>query len=466
MDPILTPPLGWSPPYDDAYITLTSAQALWTGAIPGYPQTPILHGVTSPAHLVLVAGLVPVVDDPLTALWLSQVLGAILYVSGIRALCRSFSLSRLQSGPFVLIGVGVGMTPHHLFNGLETGLALGAVTWTLALANSRHWFAPVAFATLPFVRPEFALLTATLTVWWLTGLPRRDWIRCGVLMAIAGTPWLIFQLLQTGTIIPGTGPIKSAFLADGCWPISHKAFSMGIAVIRWTVALGPAALFCVGLGRRGLPLACAIAFGLALSGYAWGLPSHLPRYHHQRYMYGWLPAVLLGGVVLMTRYRVVGRFAVPLIALAVLVRMPSMWTTHRTWTDAFHTEQRALVSWLDKHLSASEPLMVIDAGYLAFATRHPLVDVVGLKTLSSVRQHAALTAPSCGARRGESLSAIALGTGARYFVPWGEWDQRLGLADQLRGAGWDLELIRTRPANAIDHWWYPVYKLTSGGRAR
>ena len=53
---LTTGPFGWLPPYDDGYITVTSAQALWSGAIPNYPGTPPLYGITSPVHTVLVAG--------------------------------------------------------------------------------------------------------------------------------------------------------------------------------------------------------------------------------------------------------------------------------------------------------------------------------------------------------------------------------------------------------------------------
>ena len=84
-------PFGWLPPYDDAYITLTSAQALWSGSILNYPGTPALAGLTSPAHVVLVAVLLPVMA-PLTALWVSQLAGTLLYGSGLWSLARSWAL--------------------------------------------------------------------------------------------------------------------------------------------------------------------------------------------------------------------------------------------------------------------------------------------------------------------------------------------------------------------------------------
>jgi hypothetical protein len=89
------------------------------------------------------------------------------------------------------------------------------------------------------------------------------------------------------------------------------------------------------------------------------------------------------------------------------------------------------------------------------------VDVLGLKSPARARQHMLVTGPSCGAKRGESLGVIAKDTGARYFVPWGEWDERLRMADALRGEGWQVQSLRPRPDGIVGAWWYPVYRVTA-----
>src|SRR5215475_14379899 len=96
--------IPWRPPYDDAYITLTSAQAFWSGSIPNYAGTPALYGITSPAHLVVVALLLRLFD-PMTALWLSQLLATLTYVTGLWTLARAWSATPGQAALFVVIGL-------------------------------------------------------------------------------------------------------------------------------------------------------------------------------------------------------------------------------------------------------------------------------------------------------------------------------------------------------------------------
>ena len=80
--------------YDDAYITLASAQAMWLGHDPHFPGTPALYGVTSPFHCVLIVGLLSFLP-PLWALLISCLLGAAAYSAGLWHLGRLEGLSRL-----------------------------------------------------------------------------------------------------------------------------------------------------------------------------------------------------------------------------------------------------------------------------------------------------------------------------------------------------------------------------------
>ena len=82
--------------YDDAYITLASAQALWAGADPHFAGTPPLYGVTSPFHCLVVALLLPVLS-PLWALMASSLAGAVAYAAGLWILGRGEQLGHLES---------------------------------------------------------------------------------------------------------------------------------------------------------------------------------------------------------------------------------------------------------------------------------------------------------------------------------------------------------------------------------
>src|SRR4030095_3111496 len=143
-----------------------------------------------------------------------------------------------------------------------------------------------------------------------------------------------------------------------------------------------------------------------------------------------------------------------------LVRLPTVWQSHREWNTAFHAEQHAIVEWLHDHVPARSRLMVIDAGFLAYATDYPLVDAVGLKTPAIGHANKRLPLPSCGVARGQALSVIAKTSAAEYFVSWGEWESSLRLAEQLSDAGTRAEEVRQRPLSVHMDWWYPVFRLS------
>lgn len=456
-------PFGWLPPYDDAYITLTSAQALWTGAIPAYPGTAPLHGLTSPAHALLVALLLPL-TSPLAALWWSNVVGALLFLSGIWALARAWKLSRPQAGWSVLIGATAGMVPEQLFNGLETGLAIGLVTWAMALAERRSPLAWVLVGTLPFVRPELALLSFALAVWWLRSRSESPpgVARLLTLAAVAALPWVALTAWKAGAVWPESMRAKEAFLAERCWS-PELDLSIGVAsLVKWLWGAGLLSLGAIGCARAGLARWVALAFGLAFTAYATLLPSHLFAYHHQRYLWGWLPVLLLGGMALLrTLPERRASLLLPAVALVGLLRAPGFLATSREWSGAVQAEERSLGDWLAQHLPREPRLMVIDAGYLAYASPYELVDVVGLKRAASVNENELFTEPTCGAGRGRALADIARVTDTAYFVSWGEWEQSLQMSAELRALGWGVELVRKRPAGAHDDWWYPVFRLTA-----
>src|SRR5258708_7718132 len=148
-------------PLDDAYITLHNARVVLEGSDPSY-AVPALEGATSSVHLAVLAGLGLVLD----LRWASAVacwLAAAAYVAGLGALAWRFALRRVETALLIATGTAAGLVPYHLLNGLETGLALAAVTWAVVLAAGPPSRALAVLAGLmPFIRPELALLSGLL----------------------------------------------------------------------------------------------------------------------------------------------------------------------------------------------------------------------------------------------------------------------------------------------------------------
>ncbi len=214
-------------PVDDAYITLHNAVALVRGVDPNYGVAP-LAGATSPAHTLFVAALVWVMP-PLWALEAAAWIAVAAYVVAVASLAFDARASLPVTLSVVALAVTVGETPHHLLNGLETGLALALTTFAVGkayrdeLAQSRSVVVPVLAGVLPFVRPELAALSVTLLgARWIGARGRVPLVRvvatdAGIALACA-LPFAVALWRSTGSVLPTTiaaGPSTPRWIPDG-----------------------------------------------------------------------------------------------------------------------------------------------------------------------------------------------------------------------------------------------------------
>ena len=442
-------------PYDDAYITLASAQALWQGGDPHYPDASPLHGITSPVHCAIVAALLPFLPPEWASL-VSCVIGAALYAWALWSLGKSSGLSSIESAGLMLAGLGAGMIAQHLVNGLETSWALATVAWLLVASVRDHpRLLGLLAGSAPFVRPELVVLSVAVLAWqsWRSpGSARSLWL--GAVMA--PLPWLLLTLSQTGLMVPSSLGAKQAWYAEGCWTASRRASVVGYGLLSWMsamplVAIGAAGLLRTTLGRVGLASAAVI-----LTVWAFSVPNVLHTYHRHRYfaiflpllMYGlsrlppWVRPVAVAGAAVMAAVSTLSlvRFEPAAVAQVVSDRRE----THRVLS----SENAARV-------------LLHDAGYLAYSNAmREGVDMVGLKTPRAMALHASITAPSCGERRGEAIVLLAEQTDPTHLVIWQPWDDYFKVTDALVGAGWRIErLASSGPIEKLQ-----VYRLTAPRR--
>lgn len=424
--------------YDDAYITLASAQALWLGADPHFPGTPPLYGVTSPFHCVIVALLLPFLP-PLWALLVSCGVGAGAYAAGLWRLARTEGLAPLESAAVVVAGTGGGMISQHLVNGLETSWALAAVVWLLIAARAgRSVVLGVLAATAPFVRPELVVLAGGLLAWHLWRKPEA--LRAVVAgAAVAATPWLALMWFQLGAAIPSTLAAKRDWYAETCWPATRRLHVVSAGLWGWLLPMPAFTLGLWGVWRTALG---RVALGTAvtvLAVWAWSVPNVLHAYQRHRYYAVFLPLLLFGLTSLPRWIRGAGigiAAAMALISLVAVIRH----------------EPAAIDRAMGVRIRVNEALrkggatrvLLHDAGYLAFSSAMPVgIDMVGLKTPRAARLHAEYTGPSCGSRRGTALAALALEMKPTHLVIWGPWDDHFGVTTALRNAGWMVTLMDT-----------------------
>ena len=221
-------------PYDDSYIAVHSAQTVWAGREMSFPGGHALDGITSIVHIAFLSSLMAILP-PLWALSATQWLALIAYVLGLGRLAFVNGANLMLAAAIVVAGTVVGLVPHHLQNGMETGLALAGLTWALVFATDvslrdSRW-TPLLWVQLPFLRPELIVVTVLLFGIRLLGRIRKGetarillaWTIQDMVIGLAGAlPWLLWYRLNTGSPIPSSMSVKLNFFAEACWPAQAK----------------------------------------------------------------------------------------------------------------------------------------------------------------------------------------------------------------------------------------------------
>lgn len=267
-------------------------------------------------------------------------------------------------------------------------------------------------------------------------------------------PWLLLNLWNTGSPVPGTVVAKLAWFAERDLPVIVKAHWVGDQLVGFLRSFGVFTLLAAALIWRSGPGIAGVAFACVLvSAYFMDLPGAFGHYR-QRYLFVLAPVLILGAAMTFRYMRPAWQ-----AGLAALLLLQSVWFAHLALGDlerdrAFTVnELEGLASWVRSNLPKEAVLLVHDAGFIAWGTKFRIVDLVGLKTPGSIPEHRQHTLPSAGKNRGLAISRIAARARATHLVLLDGWDKifhiRKGLADQ----GWKLEPLRTEGQ-------YKVFRLT------
>jgi hypothetical protein len=453
-------------PLDDAYITQHNALALIAGKDANFPGVSALYGSTSLVHLLLVSlfGLVlPIGFGQDLVGWLA----AIAYALGLLALARNMRVSATWALALAALGLSAASSPAQMLNGLETGLAMAAITWALAFAaqSSNRRALPILCGVLPFIRPELAAWSAMLLGMLLVRRFRADPLREALLsfaadlgLALAAAaPFLLIYALATGSLGPPTVKAKEFYFAEGCAPASFKLTWVKKSAFEFALLLGlTGAGFALGLRSAlgWINLAFAAVFFYV---YYKTFPGALAHYDY-RYLYIFVPLAMYGFAVGLSDRRALIRGITVALVLASLTQ--ALWDApgrfrhmldERRFT---RDELEPVAAFAREHLPPNATVLVHDVGYVSTATSLHLVDMVGLKTPSSVPVNFEFIWKPCGRSRGAGLNKIAINSGAKYFIVLAEWDRIYKLTGSLRWLGWQLTPLR--PGNPA----YQVYALT------
>jgi hypothetical protein len=460
-------PLAAFLPVDDAYITMHNARALLEGADPNFAGVAPLTGATSLLHLLLLAAamrFLPAMTAACVVLWL----GVFLYAAGVLELCLALRLPHWKTAAIMLCALLAGLTPHQLTNGLETGWAMAAVAWCCALAARDTPAARLGLAALcglmPALRPELAafagltLLCLAARAWRVkpAGARRSALARLALAAILAALPWMAIYLAATGLPFPSTIAAKRLFFAEDGLPSAVKLMWSGASLSLFAVTMGPlivgaAGLFLADIGVAGL------LFGAVLIGaYFCYFPGALGHYE-QRYLYLLTPLLAYGLARLQLarapRLRLIAGTLLVGAAANALLFTPA-WVNVMTDGRAFTRDNLAAVAaWCQRHMAPDARVYAHDIGYISWATRLPLVDMVGLKAPRSTAWHRHFTAASGGQRRDEAVDAIGRAAQPDWLIVLRGWDRLYNLTGGLRAHDWRL----VKAAATVDG--YEIYRV-------
>ncbi|MEN9682244.1 MAG: hypothetical protein RLZZ627_2137 [Pseudomonadota bacterium] len=450
-------------PLDDAYIVQHAAQGLLTGEETRFVGAKPIDGATSPIHLLLVTSLSLLLPIAWSQ-WVIGTLAVFAYLLGIMRLAHQSGLSPILSWLLILLSILMGLTLQQLMNGLETTLAMAAISWCLIVFRDPipHHPARVLIGALPFVRPELGALSALLLFRWMLyaysfGLVKNELPRVISTLVTGSAIPILFILATGGHLFPETASAKAYFFAEGCLPLGQKLTIATLSLLGFYGSLGLAAIGFAGLvispsSRMGLGFICVFFFAFALK-----LPGAL-THNWFRYPSLLMPFLIAGWIELLAishgKMVLISRILLGASLLWAIIGLPKNWSEYQRGIQISRIELAGVSDWIDQNLGKEEILLIHDAGYISLKGSQPLVDLVGLKTPSSIEIHKNLTWSDC-TRNPAAIDFIARRNRATYFVVLDEWDEIFHLTDALRATGWEVN--RADTGRGPTH--YKVYHL-------
>ena len=183
-----------------------------------------------------------------------------------------------------------------------------------------------------------------------------------------------------------------------------------------------------------------------------------PTHYDYRYLYILVPLAMYGFAAGLSDRRAVIRAVTMALMLASLAQAlwyaPGRFQWMLYERNLTRDELGGVATFAREQLPRNATVLVHDVGYMSTATSLHLVDLVGLKTPSSVLVNFDYTWKTCGGGRAAALNQIAMNSGAQYFIVLDGWDRVYWMTSTLRTLGWRLKPLR--PGNPA----YQVYALT------
>ena len=442
-------------PLDDSWIHLHFARNIAEGAGFSYnPHHPVA-GSTAPLWTLLLGAAARLAGASLLT---AKVVGVATTISAAFLLRRA-ALAWGLDGPAALtvavLFLWAGPVAWGALSGMEVSLAALLVSGAL-LAQARDRSATVAIllSLAVLARPEAVIL---IPLFVLAGpITVRRVALFAVVAAVLLTPFVLFSLVTVGSPIPSTASAKiEGGLVGWLRGVHEAAFRTWIARPReflaawfswlfrthWLLPLAVLPGVVLVWRRKGWALA-APALALIVHPLAMALiaPYRDPGFQEGRYSMHLLPLALLVLAVSVAHVTPARRSVLLAAALAVAVILLPRASIQYAWgVQNINAMQVHLGRWLATHVARDAQLAVNDIGAIAYFSRRPVIDLMGLVTPEILPYR----------RRGEpGVIEYVQETCPDYVVVFPAWFPQLTARDDMLEPIYRVRLTRNEVSGA------------------
>jgi len=369
-------------------------------------------------------------------------------------------LGHIQALFIAILAMAAGPIIFQFANGLETGLAITALSWILILFSQReirpYWYS--LLWALPFIRPELIVISIFFTLQSI----HRERHNLSALSRpfsfslIIALPMLILTWANTGNLLPTTINAKKIFFNEACQPFHAKIKleSLGIFAFLKTIGVFAFGVFGVLLLKQRVVFLFFTAS--LLTSFLFNLPGGV--WHNEfRYLFILTPFLVLGIAAIFKKLPISAKILNILLLLSVMAcgtSIPKSYKGYNAGVEQVH-DLFKIASWLEKRTDESDTILVHDAGYISIFGNYRLIDIVGLKTPSSIETHQRLTAPICNIRNALAIDEIARKSKPQYVIISEDWDRIFGISRSLELTNWKLSAV-----NDVAGLKYKLFKVT------
>lgn len=457
--------MGWAPVFtqDDAYIVQHSVENIINLSDEKvFIDSNSNSGLTSLLHVSLISLLSIFIDIG----W-SQFIVASLAYAAFLTLVFNYS-KKINKNIWISFAVTAiaalsGSLIIQTYNGLETILVVFCVLLTLyafrdGVARNNLYY--ILLPVMPFIRPELAFLSFIIlfrVFFTIKKIGKLSDLKSIVsILAVSSLILVCYSISMTDSVIPNTAGAKKYFFIEACRNANDKLALILSGIKDFIISLDYLSLGFIFILFSRFKFVFIAFLTVFYALYYFELPGGV---HHNifRYQYIFYSFAVAG----LIEFLALDRIRVHSACIVLFILLPSIFSVTKQ-VDHFRAiiaftknELFAVSTWVRDNIDKNEIILIHDAGAISTVAPNRLVDLVGLKTNTSVSINKDKKWNQCR-NSPEAINAIASKYNIKYFIVLDGWDNLFQLTNSLKHSNWSVQRVDNERGNTP----YKVYKIS------